>query len=90
MLKPSIILFSDKSAVTEAQHRASMQAVDAVYIDKDGTKSVVVPGSLTTPAVTDNGSAVDRQMMQSGFSRAFDELLHTPTTSVSSNGSSSP
>ncbi len=44
MVKPSVILFSDKAEVAEAKKKETAKPLpEAVYIDKDGSKTLTVP-----------------------------------------------
>jgi len=46
VVKPSVILFSDKMAVAEKKKKEDTKAMpDAVVIDKDGSKTLALPGS---------------------------------------------
>jgi len=47
VVKPSVVLFSDKSAVAETKKKESSKSLpDAVFIDKDGSKPLKVPASI--------------------------------------------
>ncbi len=57
MVKPSVVLFADKSSSEEARKReeAAKPLPAALVIDKDGTKSMAMPGSVPAapmPATT--------------------------------------
>lgn len=53
VVKPSVVLFSDKSATEEAKKKADGKDFpDAVYIDKDGSKPLALPVAHALPAPT--------------------------------------
>jgi Flp pilus assembly secretin CpaC len=102
VVKPSIILFSDKMAVAQDKKRDEGKMPDqAVLIDKDGFQPVAMP-SLSPPAGlppqplpipvpgNDAGAVVDQRLMQRGFSHAFDELLGPSPNSKNTVGEASP
>ena len=100
VIKPSVVLFSDKAAVAEAKKKQESKPLpeQAVMIDKDGSQAVAMPVANEAPAQPqptspipispyDNGAVVDQRLMQRGFSHAFDDMLQpAPTT----KGGSSP
>ena len=100
LIKPSVILFSDHGSPTTPKKPAKPMP-DAVVIDGGGTQSVAIPTSDNAPSpgaptplsapAPDNNAVVDQQLMQRGFSHAFDQLLDSqPTGEVAGNGSPTP
>lgn len=97
VVKPSVILFSDKLAVEETKKKETSKPLpeEAVLIDKNGSQPVAMPKEMplvmtapTPPAppmplspYQDNGAVVDQRLMQRGFSHAFDDLLQPAPTS---------
>ena len=99
IVKPSIVLFSEKSAIEEAKKKENIRPLpDAVVIDKDGSHTFALPQPKPVMAISrspelmlpdpnaettqnvaiapsDDGAPVDKQLMQRGFSHAFDQLL---------------
>lgn len=95
VIKPSVVLFSDKIAVAEEKKKNEANHTDAVVIDKDGAKTLKIepiaepklpekssamfgstlpaqqPDMFLSPA---SNSAVDRRLLQRGFSNAFDAM----------------
>lgn len=100
VIKPSIILFSDMTAVAAEKHKDESKPMpeEAVLIDKDGSQSIAMPGEGvkdTNPAVPappvplspyDNGAVVDQRLMQRGFSHAFDDMLQGSGPAVAKEG----
>ncbi|MDR3424741.1 MAG: hypothetical protein P4M13_06640 [Alphaproteobacteria bacterium] len=100
IVKPSVVLFSDKPAEKDAQKKEKpLPLPDAVVIDKSGSHALALPQPkpvaakpelmLNDPqaasmqnvpvANSDDGAPVDKQLMQRGFSHAFDQLLQSPS-----------
>ena len=51
IVKPSIVLFSDKAATVEAERKQNSKALpDAVVIDKDGSRALAIPQPKVTGA----------------------------------------
>jgi Flp pilus assembly secretin CpaC len=103
VVKPSVILFSDKMAVAEGKKKEEKPLPEqAVLIDKDGYKPVAIPpappawpldrqpGGPIPLAPADNGAVVDQRLMQRGFSHAFDELLQPVAKDASADGEAQP
>ena len=108
IVKPSIVLFSDKAATEEAKKKETSKPLpEAVVIDKDGSRTLTIPQpakpvpapvashvpELMLPdpnagptqniavAPSEDGAPVDKQLMQRGFSHAFDQLLQPGVSS---------
>jgi general secretion pathway protein D len=104
VVKPSVILFSDKMAVAEAKKKSENKPLpeQAVLIDKDGTQAVAMPAAATLPSPYvpqqppiplspyDNGAVVDQRLMQRGFSHAFDELLQPAPSAINAQNGAAP
>jgi Flp pilus assembly secretin CpaC len=98
IVKPSIVLFAEKSPIEEAKKKDTSKPLpDALVIDKDGSRVLTLPQpqpiAMAPPAElmvndtrassmqnisvapSDDGAPVDKQLMQRGFSHAFDQLL---------------
>ena len=53
IVKPSIVLFSDKAATVEAQRKENSKPLpDAVVIDKDGSRALAIPQPKSASAVS--------------------------------------
>ena len=50
VVKPSVVLFSDKQALADARKNEENQPSEAVMIDKSGARTVNIPGTPATPA----------------------------------------
>lgn len=103
VIKPSVILFSDKIAVAESKNKDQNKPMpeQAVLIDKDGATPIAMPQPVdaslppsapASPPIPlspyENGAVVDQRLLQRGFSHAFDELLQpSPTGPVAKDGS---
>ncbi len=105
VVKPAVILFSDKSAIAEKKKKEESKPLpeQAVLIDKSGSQSVAMPSSVqplgtpvtpTAPPVPlapyDNGAVVDQRLLQRGFSHAFDQLLEPAPTSTANKDGATP
>lgn len=105
VIKPSVILFSDKIATEENKHKDEKKPLpeEAVLIDKDGSQPISMPATANaapppepTPVTpipltpNDNGAVVDQRLMQRGFSHAFDDLLQPASKNALAKDGSTP
>ena len=90
IVRPSVILFSEKSATEEAKKKENAKPLpDALVIDKEGARVLTLPKTpeatapvplqnVATTPVDNDGAPVDKLLMQRGFSHAFDQMLQNP------------
>ena len=104
VVKPSVVLFSDKQAVAEKKNKEESKPLpeQAVLIDSAGSRSVAMPASVNLPesetpsappipiAPYDNGAVVDQRLMQRGFSHAFDEMLEPSSSGTRAKDGAQP